>query len=95
MDITIRKIKTEDHYSIECMAKKAFWNLNMPGCDEHYLVHRIWNEPNYVPSVSLLAEAGEVIVGVILYTKCKVEAVNGDFPVLTFGPLCVESRISE
>jgi predicted N-acetyltransferase YhbS len=44
MDIAIRKIKTEDLYSIECMTKKAFWNLNMPGCDEHYLVHRIWNE---------------------------------------------------
>ena len=90
MDITIRGINIEDHYNIECMTKRAFWNLNMPGCDEHYLVHRIWDEPDYVPSVSLLAEAEGAIVGVILYTKCRVETENGDFPVLTFGPLCVD-----
>lgn len=30
MDITIRKINKEDHYNIECMTKKAFWNLCMP-----------------------------------------------------------------
>ena len=29
MDITIRKINIEDHYNIECMTKRAFWNLNM------------------------------------------------------------------
>ena len=34
---------------VEYIAKKAFWNLNMPGCDEHYLVHRIWDDPAYVP----------------------------------------------
>lgn len=90
MDITIRRINTEDHYNVEYMTKRAFWNLNMPGCDEHYLVHRIWNEPDYVSSISLLAEIEGVIVGVILYIKCRVETENGDFPVLTFGPLCVD-----
>lgn len=90
MDITIRKINKEDHYNIECMIKKAFWNLNMPGCDEHYLVHRIWNEPGYLQEASLLAEVDKAVVGVILYTKCRLETENGDVEVLTFGPLCVD-----
>lgn len=90
MDIKIRKIDKEDHYNVECMTKKAFWNLNMPGCDEHYLVHRIWSEPGYLPEASLLAEVDQTVVGVILYTKCRLETENGDVEVLTFGPLCVD-----
>ena len=62
----------------------------MPGCDEHYLVHRIWNEPSYIPEISLDAKDDKKIVGVILYTKCRVETENGDVEVLTFGPLCVD-----
>lgn len=90
MDIKLRKINEEDHYNIEWMTKKAFWNINMPGCDEHYLAHRIWNEPCYVPEISLLAEVNQTAAGVILYTKCRLETKNGDVEVLTFGPLCVD-----
>ena len=90
MNLKLRKIKEEDHYDIEYVAKKAFWNLNMPGCDEHYLVHRIWNEPNYVPEISLAAEVNDSIVGFILYVRCRIETETGDVEVLTFGPLCVD-----
>ena len=74
---------------VEYIAKKAFWNLNMPGCDEHYLVHRIWDDPAYVPEISLLAEIDGNAVGFILYTRCRVETETGNVEVLTFGPLCV------
>ena len=87
--LRLRKISEEDHYNVEYIAKKAFWNLNMPGCDEHYLVHRIWEEPTYVPEISLLAEIDGNAVGFILYTRCRVEAEAGNVEVLTFGPLCV------
>lgn len=89
-EIIIRNIKPDNHYEIEYLVKRAFWNLNMPGCDEHYLVHRIWNEADYVPEISLLAELEGKIVGAILYTKCRVETASGDVEVLTFGPLCVD-----
>lgn len=32
-------------------AKRAFWNVNMPGCDEHYLVHRLLRKSVYVPDI--------------------------------------------
>lgn len=44
-----RNIENEDLFEVECLAKKAFWNLNMLGCDEHYLVHRLWNSEVCVP----------------------------------------------
>ena len=90
MDIKIEPIRECDYYEIECLTKRAFWNLNMPGCDEHYLVHRIVNDSNYVPSLSLVAKADGSFIGTILYTKCRLETTKGDIDVLTFGPLCVD-----
>ena len=90
MDIKIEAIAERDYYEIEYLAKRAFWNLNMPGCDEHYLVHRIFRDANYVPGLSFVAKANEHIVGVILYTKCRLETKQKDVDVLTFGPLCVD-----
>ena len=89
-DIIIRNITDKDHYDIESVAKRAFWNLNMPGCDEHYLVHRLWNEPCYISELSLAAEVDNKIVGAILYSKAKIKTNHGNIGVLTFGPLCVD-----
>lgn len=90
MDVKIEFIHDCEHYEIEYLAKRAFWNLNMPGCDEHYLVHRIFNDSNYVSGLSLTAKIKEKIVGAIIYTKCRLETEKGDIDVLTFGPLCVD-----
>lgn len=89
MNITVRNITEKDHYDIELVVKRAFWNLYMPGCDEHYLVHRLWNEPCYIPELSLVALADEKIVGAILYSKARIETDNSSIEILTFDPLCV------
>ena len=89
-DIIIRNITDKDHYDIESVAKRAFLYFNMPGCDEHYLVHRLWNEPCYISELSLAAEVDNKIVGAILYSKAKIKTNHGNIGVLTFGPLCVD-----
>lgn len=92
-DIIIRNIEEKDYYEVEYLAKKAFWNINMPGCDEHYLVHRLWKESVYVPEISMLAELDGKVVGAILYAKAKIETDKGMVETLTFGPLCVEPEM--
>ncbi len=86
----MRNITEKDLYEIELVAKKAFWNLNMPGCDEHYLVHRLWNAPCYIPDISLTATVDDKVVGAILYSKARIETGNDSIDILTFGPLCVD-----
>ena len=90
MNVTVRNIEDKDRYAVELVTKRAFWNLFMPGCDEHYLVHRLWDDPCYLPELSLLAEADGRVVGAIMYTKSRIETENGDLGILTFGPLCVD-----
>ena len=69
-------LSVQSKYDIESVAKRAFWNLNMPGCDEHYLVHRLWNEPCYISELSLAAEVDNKIVGAILYSKAKIKTIG-------------------
>ena len=37
--ITIRNETESDFREVEILTRKAFWNVNVPGCDEHYLAH--------------------------------------------------------
>ena len=37
--INIRNEKETDYRRVEEITRKAFWNLYVPGCVEHYLVH--------------------------------------------------------
>lgn len=90
-NILIRAEKPEEMFSTELMTRRAFWNLNMPGCDEHCLVHRLRNDPSYLPGLSRVAELDGSIVGAIFYEKAAVLGEDGrETGVLTFGPLCVD-----
>ena len=91
-DIEIRMETAEDYYSVELMTQHAFWNKYRMGCDEHYLVHKLRQDKDYVPIISRIAVKDNEVIGCIMYSKAKV--VDGDVThdVITFGPLCVEPQ---
>jgi predicted N-acetyltransferase YhbS len=96
-DLIIRNAQTEDRAEIEQMTREAFWNLYVPGCDEHYLVHIIRDHPDYIPEMEFVAVLDGRIVGSIIYTRSFLltdsgEKSGGDgerIETLSFGPLCV------
>lgn len=45
----IRNERKEDFRTVEELTKKAFWNVNFPGCNEHYIVHVMRNHRDFVP----------------------------------------------
>lgn len=89
-NLTIRNETPNDHFTVEEMTREAFWNLYVPGCDEHYLVHIMRDHEDFIPELDFVAEMDGMIVGNIMYTKAALigEAGN-EKPILTFGPLCV------
>lgn len=75
---------------VEDLTRKAFWNLNVPGCSEHYLVHIMRNHPDFIPELDFILEKDNRIIGNIMYTKAKlVDEKNNEKQILTFGPLSV------
>lgn len=90
VNILIREEEEKDYYNTELMTQRAFWNKHNPGCDEHYLVHVLRTDADYIPEISRIAEADGKVVGAILYSKARIEDNGNIHEVLTFGPLCVE-----
>lgn len=90
MDIVIRLEEPKDHRIVEELTREAFWNLNVPGCDEHLLAHNLRTGAAFVPELDFVAEADGRVAGNIMFCRAKVAADDGaEREVLTFGPVSV------
>ena len=50
----IRVEKEDDFRQVEEMVRDAFWNLYMPGPDEHFIVQRMRNKHEFIKELSLV-----------------------------------------
>ena len=88
--IKIRNEEEADHERVEEITRKAFWNLYIPGCKEHYLVHVMRSHKDFLPELDFVIEADNQIIGNIMYTKAKLVDESGEEKeILTFGPVCI------
>lgn len=88
--ITIRNEEEKDRAEVEDVIRKAFWNLYVPGCNEHYLAHIMRSHPDFLPELDFVIELDGKIIGSIMYTRNKLIEENGNEKnILTFGPVCI------
>lgn len=92
-NLIIRRETHADYKAVELLTMRAFWNIHGPGCDEHLLVRKIRQSPDYLPDISRVAELDGKIAGAIYYTKAKVVDDKTEHDVITFGPLAVEPTL--
>ena len=89
-NINIRNEKETDYERVEEITRKSFWNLYIPGCYEHYLVHVMRSHKDFLTELDLVIEVDHQIVGNIMYTKAKlVDEAGEEKDILTFGPVCI------
>ena len=91
-DIEIRMETQDDWYHVELMTQHAFWNKHHLGCDEHYLVHKLRQDKDYLPELSRIAVKDGTVIGCIMYSKARVVDGEDTHEIITFGPLCVEPK---
>lgn len=89
-EVKIRPEREEDRHEVERLTQRAFWNRHNPGCNEHYLVHKLRSHDDYLPELSRVAVKDGEIIGIIMYTRSYVQNENDRHEILTFGPLCVK-----
>lgn len=88
--ITIRNEEEIDHAKVEEITRKAFWNLYVPGCNEHYLVHVMRSHRDFLSKLDFVIEVDHQIIGNIMYTKTKLIDESGEEKdILTFGPVSI------
>lgn len=86
----IRNERKSDHREVEELTRNAFWNLHVPGCNEHYLVHVMRGHEDFVPELDFVMEINGRIIANVMYVKSKlVDNNNKEKTVLTFGPISV------
>lgn len=87
----IRNEVKRDYQAVEELTRRAFYNLYVPGCVEHYLVHIMREHEDFIQELDFVLEEDGRIIGNIMYTKAKlVDETGREKKILTFGPVCVE-----
>ena len=88
--MAIRLETPDDYRAVENLTREAFWNQNVPGCDEHYLVHTMRRHPDFIPELAFVLEEDGEIIGSIMYTKGRlVDGEGREKPCVSFGPISV------
>lgn len=88
--IKIRNETEADYKIVEEITRKAFYNLYIPGCTEHYLVHIMREHKDFIPELDLVLELDGQVIGNIMYTRAKlVDEAGREKNILTFGPVSI------
>ena len=61
--ITIRRETESDYRAVENLVRESFWNVYRPGCLEHYVLHRLRNDPAFVPELDFVMEMDGRLIG--------------------------------
>lgn len=90
MNITIRNEKEKDYRAVEELAREAFWNLYVPGCYEHFILHNLRSSIDFILELDFIAENEGQVVGQIVYSRGIVQNKEGkENEVISFGPVSV------
>lgn len=89
--MNIRKEKEEDYREVEELIKRTFWNLYVPGCNEHYFAHVVRKSKDFIPELDFVLEEDNKIIGHMMYVKAKLISSDGSIKnIVSFGPFTID-----
>lgn len=88
--VIIRNEEERDYQAVERITREAFYNIYIPGCVEHYLVHIMRGHKDFIPELDFVIEVDGELIGNIMYTKAFLaDDAGGKRQILTFGPISI------
>ena len=89
-NIVIRLEKKEEHREVENLVRESFWNVYRPGCLEHFVLHELRNDADFVPQLDLVMLLDGRIIGQNVFVRAAIKSDSGeDLPIMTIGPICI------
>ena len=93
-DYTIRLERKEDCCEVESLVRDSFWNVYRPGCLEHYVLHTLRDNPDFVPELDFVMEKDGRIIGQNVFVRTVLQTDDGrSIPILTMGPICIHPEL--
>ena len=84
----IRHERPEEQHAVENLVREAFWNVYRPGCLEHYVLHKLRDDPAFVPELDFVMEKDGQLIGQNIFIRTVIHADDGrDIPIMTMGPI--------
>ena len=69
MMLNIRNERELDYQIVEDITRKAFYNVYVPGCMEHYLVHIMREHEDFIPELDFVIELDGRSWGILCIRK--------------------------
>jgi len=89
-NLIIKNERESDYRTVEEIVREAFWNLFVPGCNEHFVLHNLRKSSDFIPELDFVAEKEGRIVGQIVYSRGAIKYTQGaEKEVTSFGPVSV------
>ena len=83
-DLNFRLERKEDYREVENLVRESFWNVYRPGCLEHYVLHCLRSDPDFVPELDFVMEKDGEIIGQNIFMKAKIASDDGrEIPIMT------------
>lgn len=93
MKINIRLEREEDYRKVEEVAREAFYNLYLPGCAEHLVIHKMRDYKGYIKGLSYIIEVDGEVAGSIHYVHSRVTGWDGtETSTISFGPVAIHPK---
>lgn len=91
--IIIRSEKKEEQRLVEELVRESFWNVYRPGCLEHYVLHTLRDNPDFISELNFVMEKDGEIIGQNIFMKAVIKTDDGiDLPIVTMGPICIANK---
>ena len=93
-DYIIRLEKDDEYREVENLVRESFWNIYRPGCLEHYVLHMLRKDPDFIPELDLVMEKDGKVIGQTIYMKAGIKTEEGrNIPIMAMGPICITPEL--
>lgn len=70
----IRLERKEDYRTVENLVRESFWNVYRPGCQEHYILKQLRNDPAFVHELDFVMEKDGKLIGQNIFVRAIISA---------------------
>lgn len=87
-NLNIRLENETEYREVENLVRESFWNVYRPGCLEHFVLHELRKDPDFVPELDFILEKDGKIIGQNMFMRAVIQSDDGrEIPIMTMGPI--------
>lgn len=86
----IRQETEKDYKTVENLVRETFWNVYRPGAFEHFVLHCMRKDKNFLPELDFVMEIEGKIIGQNIFYPAEIISDNGKkIKIFAMGPICI------